>query len=189
MKAPDATTLWLWRHPRLERAAGRCIGRTDLALDPRRAKRLAHRMRQTAPLHGLPRLVLTSPLRRCVDVGRWLRRWGWQHRIDAALLQMDFGHGDGQPWAALPQPAVQAWCDDFLQHHPGGGESLQALFGRAAAWQAQEPVDARVTVTHAGWMLVQRWLAEGRPLPSHAADWPTAPAYGACRTLQRITAR
>ncbi len=170
------SALWVWRHPRPQGAAGRCIGRTDLPVDPRRAKRLAHRIRQEARQLGLPRIVLTSPLRRCADVGRWLRRWGWQHRIDAALLEMDFGAWDGQRWATLPQPAVDAWCDEFLTHRPGGGESLQTLFERVAAWQP--PAAAQVLVGHAGWMLTRRWLAEGRPPPRHAADWPAPPTYG-----------
>lgn len=175
------SALWVWRHPRPRDAAGRCIGRTDLAVDPRCAKRLAHRIREAARRQGLPRVVLTSPLRRCADVGRWLRRWGWQHRIDAALLEMDFGAWDGQRWTTLPPAAVDAWCDDFLKHRPGGGESLQALFDRVAAWRA--PAAAQVLVGHAGWMLARRWLADGRPLPRHAADWPGPPAYGACWSL------
>ena len=60
----SALRIWIWRHPKPIGAAGRCIGRTDLPVDPRRAKRLAHRIRQHARRHHLPHAVVTSPLRR-----------------------------------------------------------------------------------------------------------------------------
>jgi len=76
----------VWRHPRPEGAAGRCIGAgTDLIVHRRRAKRLARRIQQVARRQRLPHHVVTSPLQRCADVGRWLRRWGWRHEIDPAL--------------------------------------------------------------------------------------------------------
>ena len=62
-------TLYAWRHPRAIGAEGRCIGRTDLHVDPRRAKRLAHRIRALARRQRLPRIVITSPLQRSRAVG------------------------------------------------------------------------------------------------------------------------
>jgi hypothetical protein len=64
-----------WRHPRPMGAEGRCIGgRTDLAVDARKAKRLAHRIRAVVRREGLVREVVCSPLERCRAVGRCLRR-------------------------------------------------------------------------------------------------------------------
>lgn len=150
-------------------AGGRCIGRTDLPVDPRRSRRLAHRIRRLARRAALPRIVLTSPLRRCADVGRWLRRWGFEHRLDPALLEADFGDWDGRPWSAIGADAVDAWCRDFAAHAPGGGETLVQLASRVAAWQ---PGDARLVVGHAGWITMRRWQAEhGDALPT-ATQWP-----------------
>ena len=123
----SALVLHAWRHPPARGAAGLCIGRTDLPVDPRRAKRQAHRMRRFARRQGLPRIVVTSPLARCREVGRWLARWGWQHRIAVDLLELDFGAWDGQPWAGVPREDFDAWCADFPHHRPGGGESVAAL--------------------------------------------------------------
>jgi alpha-ribazole phosphatase len=176
-----AELLWIWRHPPAQDAAGRCIGRTDLAIDRRRAKRLAHRIRRTARLHGLPRKVLTSPLQRGAAVGAWLRRWGWRHERLPALLEMDFGQWDGLPWPLIPRNEIDAWCADFLHHRPGGGESLQALFARVQAWQA--PAAPCVIVGHAGWMLARRWLASTQAPPGRADQWPAAPRHGECWTL------
>jgi alpha-ribazole phosphatase len=174
-------TLWVWRHPRALGAAGRCIGRTDLPVDPRRAKRLAHRIRAASRRHGLPRTVLTSPLQRCRDVGRWLRSWGWQHRVEPLLAEMDFGAWDGRSWADIPHAEVDAWCQDFLRHAPGGGESLHSFFARVQRWTP--PAAGACIVGHAGWMLARRWLDSGDPWPTQAAQWPSPPPHGAQWTL------
>lgn len=179
---------WIWRHPRPHDVAGRCIGHTDVPIDKRKAKRLAHRIRQQARRHGLPRLIHTSPLRRCAAVGRVLRSWGWRHHIDPALLEMDFGDWDGSPWSAIEQAQVDAWCDDFLHHAPGGGESLAGLFRRVEDWavsvrlQHSGPASApRLVVGHAGWMLTLAWLSTRSDRPTRAVQWPAPPAYGQCR--------
>lgn len=168
-------TLWVWRHPSANGARGRCVGRTDLPLDTRRAKRLAHRIRKAARRHALPRHLFTSPLQRCAAVGRWLRRWGWQHTIDPALAEMDFGAWDGRAWTDIPAAEVDAWCTDFPHHAPGQGESLQRFFGRVAGWPA--PPGAALVVGHAGWMLARRWLASGQPWPTRPEQWPAAPGH------------
>ena len=146
-------------------------------MDRRRAKRLAHRIRSTARQHGLPRVVWTSPLQRCADVGRWLARWGWQHRVDARLLELDFGHWDGQPWTAIAHAEVAAWEADFAQHAPGGGESLAALLARCRQFIAEQGGGAPLlVVAHAGWMQASA-LASADGL--QASNWPPAPRHGA----------
>ena len=175
-----AAELWLWRHPRPRDAAGRCIGRSDLPVDRRRAKRLAHRIRQAARRHGLPHQVWTSPLRRCADVGRQLARWGWWHRVDERLLELDFGRWDGQPWATIPHAEVADWEADFAQHAPGGGEALAALVARCQAWvQDQAAGGAPVlVVAHAGWINASA-CSDVHSL--RASIWPAAPGYGSLR--------
>ncbi len=169
--------VWMWRHPRAADATGRCIGRTDLPVDPRRAKRLAHRIRAAARLNSLPRRVFTSPLQRSRDVGRWLRRWGWHHEVQPLLLEMDFGHWDGRPWSDIPLVEIDTWCADFAEHRPGNGESLRSLFDRAARWTAAPGMDC-IIVGHGGWMLARRWLSSGQPLPLHSSQWPAGPRHG-----------
>jgi len=167
--------LFLWRHPRAAGAEGRCIGRTDLPVGRRQAKRLARRIQQLARRHRLPKIVLTSPLRRGADVGRWLARWGWTHRIDPALAEVDFGCWDGLPWLSIPVADLDAWCQDFMQFRPGGGESVAQLQTREAAWS---PQDARVAVVHGGWLSAVLWrLEHGRADPA-SRSWPAAPKHG-----------
>ncbi|MFZ5545412.1 MAG: histidine phosphatase family protein [Pseudomonadota bacterium] len=170
--------LWLWRHPRCPQAAGRCIGRTDLPLDARRAKRLAHRLRATARREGLPRQVWTSPLQRCRAVGRWLRRWGWRHHVHPGLLELDFGHWEGRRWHEISSLEVTAWEADFLQHRPGGGESLASLMARLQGFMQQRAqAGVLLVVAHAGCMQVLRWWAQARS-EATASRWPVAPPHG-----------
>lgn len=182
MSESSGSPIWAWRHPRPNGAQGRCIGRTDLGVDRRRAKRLARRIQRAARHEGLPRIVYTSPLRRCADVGRWLRRWGWAHHIDPALIELDFGRWEGLAWDDVDRRQIDHWCEHFGCHAPGGGESLAQLFERAAVWRAAA-AEPRLVVAHAGWMLAMRWLAEARPLPTLAGDWPPPPGYGALWSL------
>lgn len=175
--------LTVWRHARPRGVEGRCIGHTDVPVDRRKSKRLAHRIRAWARRHDAPRLVLTSPLQRGADVGRWLARWGWRHRLDARLLELDFGAWDGLDWAAIPLAQVDAWCADFSQHRPGGGESVTALLARCTAFIAEAP--RACVVGHAGWISAALWLERSGGALPRAETWPRALGYGAQVELTR----
>ncbi len=172
--------LLVWRHPRPQGAEGRCIGaRTDLPVHWRRAKRLARRIQAEARRERLPHMVWTSPLQRCADVGRWLRRWGWTHRRDAALLELDFGSWDGRRWSEIGPPDIDAWVADFAGHAPGNGECLRAMLQRVASFEAPA---GSMLVTHGGWMLARRWLEVhgANTEPPSASKWPAPPPYACC---------
>jgi alpha-ribazole phosphatase len=171
-------SLRLWRHPRPQGAEGLCLGRTDLPVDPRRARRLAHRIRLWSRREAGLREVWTSPLQRCRAVGECLSSWGWRHHIDDRLRELDFGDWDGRAWGEIPIEAIDAWCADLRFHRPGGGESLDELAQRCAGFLAECGVQRRYVVTHGGWMTTAWHLAQGWPLPATAACWPAAPAYG-----------
>lgn len=170
-----AAALWLWRHPRPVGAEGRCIGRTDLPVDPRRVRRLAYRIRQVARRQGLPREVWTSPLQRCARVGRALARLGFVHRVDERLLEMDFGAWDGQRWAAIDAADFAPWDADFMHHAPGGGETVAALRGRVRSFCESVAARPVLVVSHAGWMNALCTLDSAALA---AADWPRPPGYG-----------
>jgi alpha-ribazole phosphatase len=172
--------LWCWRHSRARGAAGRCIGQTDLPVDPRKAKRLAHRIRDTARRQGLPRRVWVSTLQRSARVGAWLRRWGWQVQADARLCELDFGQWDGLAWGAIPWAEVEAWQQDLLRHSPGGGESLHALARRVQAFVADVAAaeGTVLLVTHGGWLNALRHVPPDAAALA-AIDWPEPPRHGA----------
>ncbi len=171
--------LTVWRHPKPRNVAGRCIGHTDVSVNPRKIKRLAHRIRRAARQQKLPRVVWTSPLQRSFLVGRCLARWGWQHHVDARLSEMNFGAWDGLRWSEIGVEAVDLWCADFAAHAPGGGESVSQVLARChSIWAefsaTQKPLSV---VGHAGWISALNWLlANGDALPS-AAQWPGSAPY------------
>lgn len=194
LKPTGPTELWCWRHPKARGAAGRCIGRTEVPVDPRRARRLARRIRALARRHGLPRAAWVSPRSRCRDVGRALRRLGFQVRVDARLAEMDFGRWDGRRWEDIPAEEIGAWADELLDHAPGGGETLRALARRAREFAAAaaaptgmaataSAVSAVIAVTHGGWINA---LAHVDPAQTHlpATDWPPPPRHGALVRLR-----
>lgn len=171
-------TAVVWRHPKPPGVAGRCIGgRTDVPVPARKAKRLAHRVRTLARREGRAHVVWTSPLRRSADVGRWLARWGWTHRIDPRLAELDFGVWDGQGWDTIGAAEMDAWCADFVGIAPGGGETVASLMARCAAFLDEHP-DALV-VSHGGWINAAARVAAGLPPPASPAEWPPACRYAA----------
>lgn len=180
---PHEPGVWAWRHPVPRGAQGRCIGQTDLPVDRRKAKRLAHRIRAQARRAGWPRCIHTSPLRRCRDVGRCLRAWGWHHVVDARLSELDFGRWEGRPWSAIARDEVDAWCADFAQHAPGGGEPLVHMLARARAWSPGHNGRPALVVAHAGWMLARQWSHAHAQPPSGPGQWPQAPQHGCCWAL------
>lgn len=168
----------VWRHPRPQDAQGRCIGHTDLPVDRRRAKRLAHRIRAYARRERCARLVWTSPLERGRAVGRWLRAFGFEHRIADELAELRFGAWDGKHWSEIAAAEFAAWQDDFLHHAPGGdGESLAQLLERVQRFGAICKGSALV-VGHAGWINAWRWLQLRPQQAPRARDWPLPVRYG-----------
>ena len=178
MAGNDAPVFAVWRHPPPHDVQGRCIGRTDVPVDRRKAKRLAHRVRHWARQHGAARVVLTSNLQRAASVGRVLAGWGRQHRIDTRLNEMNFGHWDGLPWDRIGADAVDVWCSDFAAHKPGGGESVAELLARCAAFLAEPLPNAPCCIVgHAGWISAARRLQSGDARVPSAAEWPAAARY------------
>lgn len=183
--AQGRAELWCWRHPVARGAAGRCIGRTDLRVDPRKAKRLAHRIRRVARHEGLTHEVWVSTLQRAHAVGRWLQRWGWRLHVDTRLCEMDFGRWDGQRWANVPWAEVEAWQEDLLHHAPGGGESLQHVAARVQAFVAEAASAPRQLVSHGGWINALLHVPPGlRQMPASA--WPTPPRHGSLTRVSRL---
>ena len=172
--------LTVWRHALPVAVRGRCIGRTDVPVDRRKSKRLAHRIRAWARRQGVPRVVVTSPLRRSAEVGRWLARWGWRHRVDARLVELDFGDWDGRAWCDVSLAAIDAWCVDFADRPPGGGEPVASLLARCAGFMADlQPDGARCVVGHAGWISAALWLQQSGGAAPEASSWPGSVRYGA----------
>lgn len=186
MAGQDDPVFAVWRHPQPHGVQGRCIGRTDVPVDRRKAKHLAHRVRHWARQHGAARVVLTSNLQRAASVGRVLAGWGWQHRIDSRLNEMNFGRWDGLPWDRIGADAVDMWCSDFATHQPGGGESVAELLARCSAFLAEPQANAPCCIVgHAGWIGAAQWLLSADDRVPSATEWPAAARYASLVLLGR----
>lgn len=171
----------VWRHPRPIGTEGRCVGQSDVGVDRRKVKRLAHRIRAQARRHGWPRVIHTSSLRRSREVGRCLSRWGWQHVVDPMLNEASFGDWDGLRWDQIDPALIDAWVEDFAAFRPGGGESLIDVLARVRAWRAVASNDALgvlLVVGHGGWMIARQWAQQHSAPPAAASLWPLPPRYG-----------
>lgn len=186
--------LWLVRHARPLIAPGTCYGRLDVPADPAHTLEVAAEMASLLPRGTLMR---SSPRQRCAKLALTLREARPDLQTtptalqDGRLAEMDFGHWEGQAWDALPAPALQAWTDDFLDHPPGGGESVRRFMARVrqALDEARQtgPSDTdQLWITHAGVIRAVQWMMRDDGLPQQASDWPRSTlAYGG-RELVRL---
>jgi len=120
-------------------------------------------------------VIHTSDLQRAAAVGRWLRRWGWRHVVDARLREMDFGDWDGLHWSMIERDRWADWDSDFEHHAPGGAESVYDLRTRVDDFVRVMPATCLV-IGHAGWAGAWQWLGRGT---TTAACWPAATRHGA----------
>ena len=194
------TTLYIWRHPKPLAAAGICLGHTDMGVDNRKLKRLAHHIERFVRVHQLPKVIWVSPLQRSLRVGQLLTQRGFVCHVTPELAEINFGTWDGQAWAQIGKEEIDIWCDNFADFAPKNGESLQQLFERVATWlRVHNTTQSRVqnealvmpdsevksdsevvpilAVGHAGWITAAKMIAAGNPMPQLATEWSAPVAY------------
>lgn len=161
--------LYLVRHPRPLVDPGLCYGASDVAVSDDELARACARLREA----GLPDPssddlpVYASPLRRCADLARALQPR--RLRLDARLMEMNFGRWELQPWSAIARDEVDAWAADLLHYRPGGAENVLDVARRVADFLADlrhSGAAQALLVCHAGTI---RLLAQMTPVISNAA--------------------
>ncbi|MEN2751314.1 histidine phosphatase family protein [Psychrobacter sp. FBL11] len=179
--------LYIWRHPKPIAVEGICIGQTDVGVDRRKLKRLAHRIERFVRRHQLPKVIWVSPLQRSLKVGKILAQRGFACHVAPELAEIDFGEWDGRPWEQIAKQEIDDWCNNFAHFAPDNGESLQQLFDRVKEWLNKVSTESDHTpilaVGHAGWINAAKILAAGHEVPKIAADWPASVAYRECSYL------
>lgn len=166
----------LIRHPPPEIAAGLCYGRTDPALsDQGRAALpgLAEAIRRERVA-----VAWTSPARRCRAVAE---ACGLPMRLDARLLELDFGDWEGVAWDSVPRAALDRWAADPLGFAPPGGETGAALIARVSDLHRALVAEGRdcAVISHGGPLRLLAALLRGAP-PDLLAP---APAQGSVQVL------
>ncbi len=115
--------------------AGLLLGRADPPLNDRgrqQAATLAEALASVAEP-----LIVTSPLARAVETATWIgERVGVTPRVDARLIELDYGEWDGHRIADVPAATRDRWRAD-PSFTPPGGESLTDLRARVAPLAAE----------------------------------------------------
>ena len=187
-------TLWLVRHAQPLVAPGVCYGALDVPADDMATQEAAEALALALP-SGIQ--IISSPLQRCEQFMQCLRglRADLTGKIDARLVEMNFGTWEGQRWDAIPRQELDAWTEAFETWACGGGESVRDVMQRvAAAWeeaQAHFQVTGQHTVwiTHAGVIRAAGLIANGVRRVTLASHWPQdAPAFGqwTCVSMGRV---
>ena len=178
--------LWLARHAQPLIGAGICYGALDVAADVALTTAAAQALASALPENTLCRV---SPLRRCQQLGAALAVLRPDLSIksrtctDTRLAEMDFGHFEGQPWASIPKPAVDAWTANFGNHRFGGKESANEVLQRVKAAldeHAALGVDNVLWITHAGVIRACSLVKQGIHRVSTPEQWPQAVVEFGC---------
>lgn len=136
------------RHPRPAVPEGLCYGSTDVGLsEDVDVGVVAARLRHALP----PGLALfSSPLGRCRALAERLHP---TPIYDERLKEMSFGEWELRPWSELPRSELDAWAASPLDYTPPGGEPVNALRSRVAAFVAERRAEGDasiIVVSHAG---------------------------------------
>ena len=176
--------LYIWRHPKPLAAAGLCFGQTDLAVDERKLKRLAHQIQDYVRRQQLPKVIWVSPLQRSLRVGQLLAEQGFRCNVAPELSELNFGAWENRPWVHITKQQIDDWCNNFAHFAPDNGESLQQLFTRIEGWLTAQMTNMPIlAVGHAGWINAAKMIDAGQQAPQLAADWPRSVAYGQLSVL------
>jgi alpha-ribazole phosphatase len=158
--------LHLIRHPAPDVPAGYCYGRLDVAL----AADVAHclsAIRDALPCDPASVPIWSSPLKRCAHLALALHP---APRVEARLIELDFGDWEGKAWDAIDRNALDAWAADPLRYVIPGGEAvadMQTRVDAALDELAVLPSADVVWVTHAGVIKLVLARANRLALP----DW------------------
>lgn len=144
--------LLLIRHTTPEVIEGTCYGQLDLDCNANFSSEADEIKRCIKTSEFIPGVVYSSPLKRCMQLARYL----FPKQIvnqDDNLKELSFGTWEGSLWKEIPKNEIDAWADNFVRHSPPEGESFEQLLQRVENYEKQlEKLDeAKIAVvTHSG---------------------------------------
>lgn len=155
--------LTLLRHTRVAES-DRCYGHSDPPLAASFPAEVDALKRELRGRHF--DRVISSPSQRCRALCRAL---ALTPTYDPRLQELAFGAWEGQRWADLPRPTLDAWAANWCEGRPPGGESFRDQVMRCAAAVADWPAAAcLLIIAHAGTI---------RALLVHLLDLPLDRAF------------
>ncbi len=175
----DIPTIYFIRHGETEwNAARRYQGQADIPLnDTGRAQAKRNGIALRALLPGIAEArFFASPLGRTLETMRIVRgELGLEPEgftIDSRLIELHYGHWEGQLLSDLPQTDPQGLAEraaDPFHWRPEGGENYADLTQRLQSW-LEELVQPCVVVSHGGVSRALRGLLIDSVLPGDIAQ-------------------
>jgi len=186
MPSPGVLHVHLLRHGAVTGLRDRTVrGHLDAPLAPEGLEQHAALAEWVGRHLPRPERLLCSDLSRCRDLGeRLARRLQLPLELQPALREQHMGDWEGRTWQELTVQhgrAVNDYWDDYVDARPPGGESLQDLAARVAAfWEpltAQHDGRRLLLVTHTGVIRVLACRALGLPLGEALRFAPPAASH------------
>ena len=173
-------TLWLMRHAQPLIAPGICYGQLNMPADEDATRACAAELAKVLPTGTT---VVTSPLQRCEQLTLVLigLRPDLTVKMDSKLQEMHFGNWEGRAWADIAKTELDDWTANFAHYQAGiSGESVCQFMARVAtAFDAIDPAQNTLWITHAGVIRAAQLIASGVRRIKQADQWPAgAPACG-----------
>lgn len=145
------------RHPETDAPEGLCYGRLDVGLGRRASDQIATAL---SAVHGCKEII-SSPARRCrILADRFADRYSSAIRLDARLLEYNFGAWEGRRWPDIPRTESDVWLRDLWTNRPPGGEAYCEQHARVAQALREIPETA-VVICHAGVIRAARMILLG----------------------------
>lgn len=76
--------------------------------------------------------IYTSPLVRCHTLAQAIP--ANEVIVEPRLRELSFGDWEMKPWKSIPETALEAWKQNFVNQSPPGGECMQELQDRVMSW-------------------------------------------------------
>ena len=172
--------LWLMRHAQPLIGPGICYGQLNIPAETEATRACAAALAEVLPANTT---VAASPLQRCEQLACVLigLQPDFTVKIDPKLQEMHFGNWEGRAWADIAKTELDDWTANFTQYPAGTtGENVSQFMARvAAAFDAVNPAQDTLWITHVGVIRAARLIASGIRQVTRADQWPAdGPAYG-----------
>lgn len=118
--------VYVIRHARVKTEEGICYGQSDIALRENYSSELK-RIQLRVPKNF--DLIISSPLQRCIQTAC---HFSTNFQTDTRLMEMNFGEWEMKKWENLPEKELLFWTENYVNHAPPKGETLQDVYQRAS---------------------------------------------------------
>lgn len=139
--------IYVVRHTHVAVPSGVCYGRAEVPLAETFEAEAGETVRRLPD--GIES-VFTSPAERC---RRLAEKISAKYFVSDSLQEMNFGEWEKCRWDDLPRSEVDAWCENFVDVAPPGGENLRQMYSRVSAFMdslEKSNYQRVLIVTHAG---------------------------------------